>query len=51
MSIEETVNDILDELERELEQLERIRKRVITIPIPRDCGELQLMTMMQENEQ
>lgn len=37
---QQTVTDILDELERELEQLERIRERVITITIPTDCGEL-----------
>lgn len=36
MSVEKTVNDILDELERELEQLERIREKIITIPIPKD---------------
>lgn len=36
MSIEKTVNDILDKLERELEQLERIREKIITIPIPKD---------------
>ena len=47
---EQTVNDILDELERELEKLERIRARVVTIPIPADSGELQLMTIMQEKE-
>lgn len=35
MSVEKTVNDILDELERELEQLERIREKIITIPIPK----------------
>ena len=48
---EQTVNDILDELERELEKLERIRSRVVTIPIPADSGELQLMIIMQEKEQ
>lgn len=51
MTKETSVADILGDIQDELEKLACLRERVITIPIPADCGELHLMTIMQENEQ